>query len=412
MENEWQYIREKETERERAALRFLSETCGEDPFYLVNLALLRAKFSQWSEYLPRVDPFYAVKCNPDEKLLGTLQNLGCGFDCASVNEMKDSIAQGAKPERIIYANPCKSPSHLEEAKKLGVRLMTFDNHAELTKVATLMPEAELVLRILVDDSNSICRMGNKYGAQLEEVPSLLELAKKLNLNVVGVSYHVGSGCLDVDSFVKAVKAARVAFDLGCQYGFNFRMLDVGGGFPGQFLPSDKTYGVSFASIASTLGIALNHYFPEDSDVHIIGEPGRFFATSTHILATNIIGRREPHKLNPSLDLKTGKLASQPGPGYMYYVNDGLYGSFNCVLYDHVELSKTNRPFVLSKNPSEYNECSIWGPTCDGLDCVMKKAELPLLEIGDWIYFGDMGAYTGAAASSFNGFNQAKVHYLD
>jgi ornithine decarboxylase len=97
-----------------------------------------------------------------------------------------------------------------------------------------------------------------------------------------------------------------------------------------------------------------------------------------------------------------------------YINDGVYGAFNCVLFDH----QTVYPYVLSLNgsfhvaPSEpVRESSIWGPTCDSIDCVCAVAMLPsALRVGDWLAFDNMGAYTMCAASHFNGFAMSKVTY--
>ena len=96
------------------------------------------------------------------------------------------IDQGVKPHEIIYANPCKQASHLKFARDSGVRMMTFDNADELRKIKVHCPEADLVLRILTDDSKSICKLGTKFGASFDRVPLLLQTAKELDMNVIGV----------------------------------------------------------------------------------------------------------------------------------------------------------------------------------------------------------------------------------
>ena len=89
---------------------------------------------------------------------------------------------------------------------------------------------------------------------------------------------------------------------------------------------------------------------------------------------------------------------------MYYINDGVYGSFNCLLYDHAVCNSQ----LMNPKEGPLYKCSIWGPTCDGLDCVAQSVDYPLLEVGDWLVWEDMGAYTMAAAGTFNGFDVAKV----
>jgi len=161
--------------------------------------------------------------------------------------------------------------------------MTFDNADELYKIAHLFPTARVVLRILTDDSKSQCALGIKYGAPLAAVPGLLAKAKELGLNVVGVSFHVGSGCKDPSMYTDAIKRARTAFDSGEAIGFPFTLLDVGGGF------EDGTFEKS----ATVLMEAIEAYFPDRRNIKIIAEPGRFYVAGAFSLATNIIARRAP-----------------------------------------------------------------------------------------------------------------------
>lgn len=92
---------------------------------------------------------------------------------------------------------------------------------------------------------------------------------------------------------------------------------------------------------------------------------------------------------------------------MYYVNDGLYGSFNCVLYDHIV---PNPQVLKSATDAVTTDSSVWGPTCDGLDKINDSCLLPELNIGDWLFYEDMGAYTISGHSSFNGFMKPVTHY--
>ena len=224
-----------------------------------------------------------MKCNPDPYVLRLLAALGTGFDCASNGEIAQILLQNVSPARIIFANPCKAISHIKSAAKQGVHTMTFDNVDELYKVARINPAAKLVLRILTDDSKSLCRLGLKYGAPLVTVPGLLAKAKNLGLDVIGVSFHVGSGCYDPSAFTDAVRWARTAFNMGLAAGYNFSILDVGGGF------EDAT----FEATAGILHDAINLHFPDRTGLRIIAEPGRYFVSRAFSLAANIIARRAP-----------------------------------------------------------------------------------------------------------------------
>jgi ornithine decarboxylase len=225
----------------------------------------------------------AVKCNPDPFVIRLLAALGTGFDCASNTEIAQILLLNVSPERIIFANPCKAASFIKSAAKQGVDTMTFDNVDELYKVSRINPTAKLVLRILTDDSKSLCRLGLKFGAPLITVPGLLAKAKDLGLDVIGVSFHVGSGCYDPSAFADAIRWARTAFDMGLAAGYNFSLLDVGGGF------EDAT----FEATAGVLRDAINLYFPDRTGLQIIAEPGRYFVSRAFSLAANIIARRAP-----------------------------------------------------------------------------------------------------------------------
>lgn len=370
----------------------------EDAFFLADLGDVVKKFEKWTELLPRVEPFYAVKCNQAPAVLKLLAHLGTGFDCASKDEISRVLKLGVKPSRIVYANPCKQTSFIRYAAKENVDLMTFDNEAELYKVKSAFSNARLVLRILPPANFKVqCELGNKFGCHPNEARPLLTKAKELGLNVVGISFHVGSGVAEAEAFSAAVEVAAQVFDVGQTLGFDFDLLDIGGGFPGH-----ASAPITFEEIAEVLNKSLNRYFPPKRNVRIIAEPGRYFVASAFSLTVNVIAKRSvnQHTDKDKVD-KDGKGA------FMYYVNDGVYGSFNCLLYDHadVEARLVNAPV----NPMEFLT-SVWGPTCDGLDQILKNAKLPELSVGDFINFPDMGAYTLCAGSTFNGMPRPEVHY--
>ena len=198
---------------------------------------------------------------------------------------------GVDPSKIIFANPCKAVSFIRNAAKSGVNMMTFDNADELYKIARTHPQAKLVVRILTDDSKSLCRLGLKFGAPLVTVPALLAKAKELHLDVIGVSFHVGSGCYDATAFADAILRARNAFDMGTAAGYSFTLLDVGGGF------EDAT----FETNAAVLSAAIDRHFPDRSSIKIIAEPGRFYVSKAFHLAAHIIARRAPLDANNNLD---------------------------------------------------------------------------------------------------------------
>uniref|UniRef100_A0A8C5K6E2 Ornithine decarboxylase n=1 Tax=Jaculus jaculus TaxID=51337 RepID=A0A8C5K6E2_JACJA len=348
----------------------------DDAFYIADLGDILKKHLRWFKALPRVTPFYAVKCNDGRATVNTLAAIGTGFDCASKTEIQLVQSLGIPPERIIYCQ-IKYAANDE-----------FDSEVELMKVARGHPKAKLVLRIATDDSKAVCRLSVKFGATLKISRLLLERAKELNIDVIGVSFHVGRGCTDPETFVQAVSDARSVFDRGAEIGFSRYLLDIGGGFPGS-----EDVKLKFEEITSVINPTLDKYFPSDCGVRIIAEP----VASAFTLAVNVIAKKIV-------------LKEQTGSDDEDESNEQtLYGSFNCTLYDHAYVKP-----LLQKRPKpdeKYYSSSIWGPTCDGLDWVVERYNLPEVHVGDWMLFENMGAYTVAAASTLNGFQRLTIYYV-
>ncbi|KYR00772.1 group IV decarboxylase [Tieghemostelium lacteum] len=365
-----------------------------DAFFVADIGVIMKQWQKWKKHLPNVTPFYAVKCNPTVGILKVLEALGSSFDCASRTEIETVLNLGVDPTRIIYANPCKQISALKFARTNNVKLMTFDNVSELEKIEKFFPEAELVLRIAPDDSKALMRFGTKFGVHIDDCADLLEMAKEMNLKVVGVSFHVGSGCFDAVAYDSALTMVKKVFDMAKNLGMELKLVDVGGGFSGS---NDEMFG-KFTTVIREKTAELF-----DSSVRIIAEPGRYFAASSHTLAVTVISKRivklEDNRQHPR---RTSNNMRQ----YNYYLADGVYGSFNNIQFDHAKPT----PLLLKPTPKQPTPCTLFGPTCDSIDVIARDIQVPELKIGDWLYFAEMGAYTTASASSFNGFCPPPVYY--
>jgi ornithine decarboxylase len=410
-----------------------------EALYLINIHNVIKQLIKWYQHLPYIVPFYAVKCNPDPIIIKLFAKLGISFDCASIkeikqvlNDMKINSVNTEKStstsstssnfstsstssndiyitERIIYANPCKIISHLIESQILNVRMMTLDCIEELHKIHTYFPNAELIIRIAVDDSNSVCKFSSKFGCGNTDAQKIMNRAKELGMNVIGISFHVGSGCKSVESYKSAIKLAAELFDYGKSISFSMYLLDIGGGFPGTDPDSSESTYISFEEIAQGINIAIKTYFTKyASELKVIAEPGRFMVSSSHTLLLNVIGKKKKY-------LPSGEEC------YSYYINDGVYGSFNCIYFDHFEpkikLIDTNK----SSDDIVKHKSLIFGPTCDSMDVLFKVesyddfdkklTKLPELEIGDWLYVENFGAYTISAGCEFNGIPRPRKIYL-
>lgn len=367
---------------------------GENAFMYMNLSSLVKQALLFRHYLPRVQPYYAVKCHPDPVVLRTLYDLGVFFDCASEYEFNLAFAAGAKPSELIYAHPAKPFQHLAAAKKHGVRLMTFDNLDELKKIKIFFPEAEVVLRISSFDQNSKMPFSFKFGAPVPYALSLIQSCKDLELNLVGISFHVGSGCMSASAYEDTLAVVSKLFEAATKIGFNLSLVDIGGGFPGA--DSD----ISFAAIAPVVAECLEKYFPEE--VTVIAEPGRYFVSAMALETLQVYARR------PSIQVTED---GEHVETMQYYFGDGVYGNFNSIVFDHV--TPEFFPLQEPKEPREILKTTFFGPTCDAQDCMMKSKAFPELHVGEWLFSPTLGAYTCASRSDFNGFAAPrKVYYVE
>ncbi|CAL5082632.1 unnamed protein product [Urochloa decumbens] len=315
-------------------------------FHVLDLAKVVDLYWSWRRALPDVRPYYAVKCNPEPALLGALAALGAGFDCASRAEIAAVLALGVHPRSIVYANPCKPEPHLEYAADVGVNLTTYDSVEEVAKVKKCHPKCELLLRIKGPDGGKAkVDLSTKYGAHGSTWPS-----------------------------------ARAAFDAAVAMGMPpMRVLDIGGGF---------TAGAAFDEAAAVINDALAQHFGDLPCVEVIGEPGRYFAEKAFTLAARVIGKRARGEVRE------------------YWIDDGLYGSLNCILMDYYV--PRPRPLATPRAGDKTYTSTVFGPTCDSLDTVVTGYQLPEMSVGDWLIFDDMGAYTTAAGSKFNGFDTSEI----
>jgi len=385
---------------------YLEDNQSDHAFFIIDLGEITKAYNKWTTLLPRVKPHYAVKCNPNPVILEALATLGCNFDCASENEIKTIIEITADPSRIIFANPCKMSSQIRYARANDVDLMTFDCEEELYKIKLYHPYAKLILRLAVDDSKSLCKFNKKFGCRVEQVDELLRIAKTLKLDIMGFSFHVGSGCSSAENFYEAIRDCRSATEIASSIGFHINTIDIGGGFPGV----DRT--IRFEDIARRVNDGIDEFFGDMPNVQFISEPGRYFAQRSHILVLNVIGKKilyesTADKTDKPLASPLDKSVTPLDKRIIYYLNDGIYGSFNCIYFDH------SVPTILPFNERDgwKYKSTIFGPTCDSIDLICENAMLPELAIGEWVYVEDFGAYTAASSSAFNGFKTNLFKYI-
>ncbi len=354
------------------------------PLMLIFTDELEKQFFRFKRYLNNVDPFYAIKANPHPEIIKTFIKLGAGVDVASAAEMKKVLGLGADPEKIIFANTIKSPEDIEFSFKAGVDLMTFDNEPELYKIAKHCPRARVLVRLKVTNEGSTVELSRKFGADPDQAIFWLNKAKSLGLTPVGIAFHVGSQCVRVDNYLKSLDICSFLFSEAEKIGIKLSILDIGGGFPIKYFEDDNH--ICFPDMAVQIRRKLKRLFKKD--IRFIAEPGRFFSGPAGVLVTQVVGR-----------------AFRDNRNY-YYLNDGVYGDFSGVVFDHCRYQ-----FHSLKRGQKFLS-TLAGPTCDSFDTISLNEELPELEVGKIVYVKNIGAYSCASAvAGFNGFQPAKIIIL-
>lgn len=351
------------------------------PFMLIRRSVLEKQFQRFRKCLPEVMPYYAIKANPNPKIIRTFIKLGAGFDVASGWEMKHALSLGASPARIIFANTIKSAEDIISARRRRVRMMTFDNEPELYKIAEHYPGAHVLLRIKVGNEGSVVNLSLKFGADPEDAHLVLRKARSLGLVPMGLSFHVGSQSKNVENYLQALEISANILNEAKEHDVPLKIMDIGGGFPIQHF--DNEIGVNFERMAFQIRKQIRLLF--DKKVQFIAEPGRFLVGPAGILVTQVIGRAFRNNKN------------------YYYLNDGIYGDFSGMVFDHCKYE-----FKTLRRGQTFLS-ALAGPTCDSFDTLSLDVEIPELYVNDVVYVKNIGAYSSASAvANFNGFPPAKI----
>jgi ornithine decarboxylase len=361
------------------------------PLVVIDHDLIRRNYAEFRRHLPKVQAYYAVKANPAPEIIRTLYRAGASFDVASMPEfmmvyeniqrLPAKAQQDFIWDKIIYANPTK-PRETLLALDRYKPLVTYDNPAELEKIKRYAPRAGVVLRLRVANTGSQCELSSKFGCDPGEAVDLILSAFKLGMVVEGLSFHVGSQCTNFENFVQALNIAAAVMKESQSRGHEIKILDIGGGFPAPYHPHVRP----FRELARILNAEIDRLFAPE--IQILAEPGRFLVASAATSLARIIGKA----------IRDGKPC--------YYIDDSVYHTFSGIIFDHCQYPlkafKRGRPEL----------CAVFGQTCDGLDTLSQSESLPDLEIEDLVYAGNIGAYSNASATWFNGFPPAKVIHLN
>jgi len=361
------------------------------PVVVIDHNVVRANYKAFHQHLPRVQAYYAVKANPDPAIVRSLYQIGASFDVASLAEfrlvyenIKALPAQEQQDfiwDKIIYANPTK-PRETLEALDQYKPLVTFDNLNELQKIKRFAPHAGVVLRLRVPNTGSVVELSSKFGADPSEAVALIQAAFDMGLVVEGLSFHVGSQCMNFENFVQALNISASVMQEAEGRGHKIKILDIGGGFPAPYHRDVESIQV----LARKINAEVDRLFSKDTE--IIAEPGRFVVASAATSIAKVIGKAR----------RDGKTC--------YYIDDGVYHTFSGIIFDHCQYHLK----AFRRGPTEI--CAVFGQTCDALDTISLSEDLPDLQLDDLVYCEAIGAYSNASATWFNGFAPAKVVHVN
>lgn len=349
------------------------------PYLLMDLDRVEEAYRELAGVLPGVDVHYAMKCNPDPRVLARLHAAGCGFEVASATEVHVLAGLGVDPAGLLYSNPVKPAAHVRVAAEAGVWRFALDSEAEARKLAAVAPGCAAYVRLRTDLGGNTVPSEGKFGVDGVAAAALLRLARELGLRPYGIAFHVGSQMLVPEAWDAAIaQSGRVMEDL-LDAGIAIEMLDLGGGFPARYADGEPP---ALKAYAEVIGTALERHLPY-RPATIVVEPGRALVADAGVMVSTVIG-----------------VAERSGRRWAHLD----VGAFNGFMEALESGNRLRFPVRDSRGSAERAAFHLTGPTCDSQDTIMFDVELSAdLAVDDRVELGGAGAYTTSYASTFNGF---------
>ncbi len=351
------------------------------PFLILDTAIVREKARRFRAAMPRVRPHYAVKANPERRVLKALLQEGCSFEIASTAELDLLLSLGVKPAEVFYSNPVKSRQAITYAAAKGVEWFVIDSVDELRRVHEIKADAKTYLRLATPNIGSDWPLSGKFGAGAGDTREIIQTSAKIGADLAGVTFHAGSQCRNPENWRVGIEKARTTFDAMAKAGLEPRMLDIGGGFPVRHVKPIPSIEV----IGEVVNEALKAFPPE---VQVVAEPGRYLVSDAGYFVCRVLGT-----------------ATRAGKRWMHW-DAGLFGGV-------IETTEGLKYKVRTDRSGPDIPWHVAGPTCDSVDVILRDEPLPSdLQEGDFVYLRNAGAYTTAYASEFNGFPLPEVRIFE
>lgn len=365
--------------------RLFNEKHLETPMLILSRSEVGRNYDALKSALPRVDIHYAVKANNHSVMLQEVDRRGGRFDVCSLGEIEDVLRYtSAKPQQLLHTHPVKSVKEFDAAVAKGVECFVVDNAEEVKKFARYTDrKLKVLIRFRVSTSNTaVVNLQLKFGCHIDEVLPLAKLIEETGHEFYGLSFHIGSQCLFTENYLKAIDASKKLINQLDHAGLNTRILDIGGGFPVQYIEPVPSMEDFCAPIRTALDKKIR------PGIRIISEPGRAIAASPVTLVCSVIGK----------SFRDGKM--------WYFLDDGLYSTFSGILYDHAQYP------VVTDREGKQKLSVLSGPTCDSFDVMYNDVLIPEQEIGDMFVFPRTGAYCSVSGSNFNSLTRPEYMIID
>src|SRR6476646_9090485 len=348
--------------------QYLAKHAYKKPVLLVDLEIVRSKTKRFRANLPRVRPHFAVKANPDPRVLKVLIQEGAGFEIASIAELDILMGLGVAPAEVFYSNPMKSRAYLEYASAKGVEWFVVDSVEEIRKVKAVKADAKMYVRIDAPNVGSDWPLSGKFGAQTAEAEEIIAVAAELKADLAGVTFHVGSQCRNPENWRVGIENAKRMFRKMRLKGLRPRLLNIGGGYPVQHTKPIP----SIEEIGETVNRALTGL---PAGTRVMAEPGRYLVSDAGWFVCRVVGT-----------------ATRRGSRWVY-LDAGMFGGI-------IETTEGLQYEVVTERHGKLIPYTVAGPTCDSVDVVMREQMLPEdLRADDFVYIPNAAAYTTAYASN-------------
>ena len=360
---------------------------------------------------------FAIKASSNLSILKFLSDLGSGFDCVSIGELRRALYIGAKSYKIIFSGVGKQDSELEFALKSDILLINLESEAEMLRLEQIAQKLNKPARISIRVNPNVDAKThpyistglneNKFGVSIETARKMYIYAKKSKfLNPVGIHFHIGSQLTDISPICDAAKIVSDLLRELRALEIDIKFFDVGGGIGIRYEDEKQIVLYDYAQgiLRSLSGL----------DVTIVCEPGRFIAGAAGVFLTRVLYEKQ----------NCGKRFVIVDGAMNDLIRPSLYGAHHAIEIvsaseginlDEAGDSEVNLggrgadqtsssgadEKISSVNLSEASLCDVVGPICESGDFLAKGVSLPSLQSGDLLAIKSAGAYGFSMSSNYN-----------